>query len=407
MTLSEELVWRGMVHQSTLSDLKTLDHKKITFYHGFDASAPSQTVGNLAAMMVDLAFLRHGHKAIVLAGGSTSLIGDPSGKDKERVMQSTKTIAQNVKNAKKQIEKIYRGYSFRLVNNLDWTKKLTLLEFLRDVGKHFNVGEMVKRDYIKDRIGGSGISYTEFSYSLLQGFDYLHLYKKHGTTLQIGGSDQWGNCVSGIDLVRRVTGAEVHCMTLPLIINKATGKKFGKSEAGAIWLDPKLTSVYDFYQFWINVDDESVKDYLKIFTDIDKDSYEKILTEFEKDHSTRLAQKELAYRVTTLVHGEKEARRAEMTTESLFNKSAHSHVGAPQISLLSSDVSGGSIDLVSFLVSKNIVLSKREARTLIDGGAVSVDDILIKEYSVNASLLKEGTLLRIGKKKHFVIKKGK
>ena len=191
MTLSEELAWRGMINQTSFSDISAIDKGKIVFYHGFDASAPSQTVGNLAAMMVDLVFLRHGHKAIVLAGGATSLIGDPGGKDKERPMQTIETINTNVTAAKNQIKKIYREHDFTLVNNIDWSKKINVLDFLRDVGKYFNVGEMVKKDYIATRIGegGTWISYTEFSYSLLQGLDFLHLFQEYNCTLQIGGSD--------------------------------------------------------------------------------------------------------------------------------------------------------------------------------------------------------------------------
>jgi tyrosyl-tRNA synthetase len=324
ITLSEELTWRGMVNQTTLTDITLLDKDKITFYHGFDASAPSQTVGNLAAMMVDLVFLRHGHNAIVLAGGATSLVGDPGGKDKERPMQDIKTINNNVSLAKKQIEKIYRNYKFKLVNNIDWTKNISILEFLRDIGKYFNIGEMIKKDYIATRIGegGTGISYTEFSYSLLQGFDYLHLYQKYNCTLQIGGSDQWSNCLAGVELIRRKLEKEVHVITLPLVINRATGIKFGKSEAGAVWLDPKLTSPYDFYQFWLNVDDESVKDYIKIYTDISRDEYDELTNQFDQDHSTRSAQKYLAFSVTELVHGIKEAQKARDTAELLFGKKA-------------------------------------------------------------------------------------
>jgi tyrosyl-tRNA synthetase len=242
MTLSEELTWRGFVNQTTLKDISDLDKGQITFYHGFDASSDSQTVGNLAAMMIDLVFIRHGSKAFILAGGATSLVGDPGGKDGERDLQAEETIAHNVGCAEAQLKKIYGNKPFTLVNNLDWTKDLSLIQFLRTIGKNFGIGDLIKKDFIASRLGEgtSGISYAEFSYTLLQGMDFLHLYDNHGVTLQLGGSDQWGNCISGVELIRRMRGAETHVLTHPLAINKATGKKFGKSEDGAIWLDAEL-----------------------------------------------------------------------------------------------------------------------------------------------------------------------
>jgi tyrosyl-tRNA synthetase len=402
MTLSEELAWRGMINQTTFPDLSVLDNKKLTFYKGFDASAPSQTVGNLAAMMVDLVFLRHGYKGIILAGGATSLIGDPGGKDKERPMQTIETINTNVTAAKNQIKKIYREYDFTLVNNIDWSKKINVLDFLRDVGKYFNVGEMVKKDYIATRIGegGTGISYTEFSYSLLQGLDFLHLFQEYNCTLQIGGSDQWSNCLAGVELIRRKLGKEVNVITLPLIINKATGKKFGKSEEGAVWLDPQLTSPYDFYQFWLNVDDESVKDYLKIYTSISKPEFDKLISEFEKDRSTRLAQKHLAFTVTELVHGKKEAEKAKATTEALFGK---------KVDLTNNDIpavimKNGVINLVDFLTEQSLLSSKREAREFIKNGSISINNEKVNTETIDTKKLPNETLMRIGKKKHFKLK---
>jgi len=279
MTLSEELQWRGFIQDKTYTDIKELDGEPQTFYHGFDASADSQTIGNLAAMMADKVFIRHGWKAILLAGGATSLVGDPGGKDKEREVQTVETITHNVEMAEIQIKKIFGNDGFKLVNNLDWTKNLSVLDFLRDIGKHFSMTNLVQRDYIAKRIGesGSGISFSEFSYTLLQGMDYLHLYDKYQVTLQLGGSDQWGNCLSGVDLIRRARSAEVHALTLPLVINKATGKKFGKSEEGAVWLDDSKTSVFKFYQFWINVDDEGVESYLEVFTELGKTEIEEIM----------------------------------------------------------------------------------------------------------------------------------
>lgn len=402
MTLSEELTWRGMINQTTLSDITYLDKQKITFYHGFDASASSQTVGNLAAMMVDLVFLRHGHKAIVLAGGSTSLIGDPGGRDKERPMQSVETIRDNVSKAQKQIEIIYQGHDYTLVNNLDWTKDVVILDFLRDIGKYFNVGEMIKKDYIANRLGDTGISYTEFSYSLLQGFDFLHLYQTYNCTLQIGGSDQWSNCLSGVELIRRKLEKEVHVLTLPLVINKATGKKFGKSETGAVWLDKELTSPYDFYQFWINVDDESVKDYIKIYTDITKSAYDQLIEDFTKDTHTRLAQKYLAFSVTKLVHGEVEAQKAQELSESLFSKEVDLDTeGITTLSIDKEYITEEGFMVVDFLVDQKILSSKREARDLIDNKGIYVDQAQIEGYIISLEIGPH--ILRIGKKKYYKI----
>jgi tyrosyl-tRNA synthetase len=348
--------------------------------------------------MVDLCFLRHGHKAIVLAGGSTSLVGDPGGKDKERPMQTVETIAHNVECAKKQLNIIYRNYEYRLVNNIDWTKGIDVLEFLREVGKYFNVGEIVKRDYIAQRIGegGSGISYTEFSYTLLQGYDYLHLFEKYNCTLQIGGSDQWANCLSGVDLIKKKLGKEVHVMTLPLVINKATGKKFGKSEAGAVWLDPNKTPVFEFYNFWINTDDESCKDYVKIYTEINPDEYEDLVAEAVKDGSKRLVQKYLAYHVTKLVHGENEAEKAKQQAEELFGGSKQNLENLETHKIIGTD-------FVEFLVSSGILKSKREAREMLESGAIYVDDEkYTNEVAPNMKDRKE-FLLRVGKKKYYRI----
>lgn len=405
MKLSEELKWRGMVNQTTLADLSVLDNEKITFYQGFDASAPSQTIGNLAAMMVSMTLLRHGHTGIILAGGSTSLIGDPGGKDTERPMQTPEIIADNINKAQHQLKTIYHQYPITLVNNIDWTYDISVISFLRDIGKFFNVGEMIKRDYITNRIGegGTGISYTEFSYSLLQGLDYLHLYQKYNCTLQIGGSDQWSNCLSGVELIRRKLGAEVHVLTLPLVIDKTTGKKFGKSESGAVWLDEKMTSPYDFYQFWIGVDDEGVLDYIKFYTDIMPDAYDELMNTFNNDRSTRLAQKYLAYAVTKLVHGSDEADKARSTSESLFGGVMDLNSSDLPTYEISSYCADNQLDMVAMLTGTEILSSKREARDMIDGGGVYIDDMPISGYSVSIIGLPAEFLLRIGKKKYYKI----
>lgn len=378
MTLSEELQWRGFIQQSTFADITELDSKEWVFYHGFDASADSQTVGNLAAMMFDKVFMRHGHKAIVLAGGATSLIGDPGGKDKERVLQSEEVIATNVENARIQLAKVFAGHDFTLVNNLDWTKNMSVLEFLRDIGKHFSMTPLVQRDYIAQRMGegGVGISYTEFSYTLLQGMDFLHLYDTFNCTLQLGGSDQWGNCLSGVELIRKARGQDAHVITLPLIINKATGKKFGKSEEGAVWLDPDKTSPYKFYQFWLNSDDESVADYLKIFTELDKETVESTMTEFNANRASRVAQKTLAYEVTKLVHGEERARSVRAITEVLFGDCSFKTLSDEDVRELQSELFTVPIaeDWATTLVAAQLASSKTEAHRFISDGAVYVNE---------------------------------
>lgn len=404
MKISEELAWRGFVQQTTLKDLTVLDNTKITFYHGFDASASSQTVGNLAAMMMDLIFIKHGHKAIILAGGATSLIGDPGGKDIERPMQSIKDISNNVKNAKKQITKIYGKRKFKLVNNLDWTKKINLIDFLRDTGKFFNVGELIKRDYIANRIGenGNGISFTEFSYTLLQGYDYLHLYDKHKVTLQIGGSDQWANCLSGVDLIRKKRNAETHVITLPLIINKATGKKFGKSEAGAIWLDETKTSPFDFYQFWLNSDDESSKDYVKIFTEVEKLEYDALVMMADRDPAQRLTQKYLAYAVTTLVHGKAKADLAKAQSEKMFSGD-FSHIPQNQIFTVTPEyVSGNEVKLIEFVTDKKIIESKGKFRELLSSKGLSIDGVTLESASFTKT--KSEHIFQVGKKRFYKLK---
>ncbi|MCB9821650.1 tyrosine--tRNA ligase [Candidatus Nomurabacteria bacterium] len=377
MTLSEELQWRGFVQDSTYSDLSQLDNQTVTFYHGFDASAPSQTIGNLAAMMLDRAMIRHGHKAIILAGGATSLIGDPGGKDKERPMQTVETITANVEAAKVQLGKIFSGLDYTLVNNLDWTKDMTVLEFLRDIGKHYSMTPLVQRDYIAKRMGegGEGISYTEFSYTLLQGMDYLYLFDNYGCTLQLGGSDQWGNCLSGVDLIRRARGSEVNVITNKLVINQATGKKFGKSEEGAVWLDPNLTSPYKFYQFWLNLDDEGVEYYLKIYTELDKETIDQLMEQHRAEPHLRKAQKRLAEEVTRLVHGQDNLATVQAVTGIIF-AATETEVNEEIANSLKTELPvilknrNQLNDIPGLLTELGLASSKSEARTFLDTGAI-------------------------------------
>lgn len=404
MKLSEELKWRGFVHQTTLGDLSWLDNQKqITFYHGYDASSDSQTIGNLAAMMFDRVFMRHGHKAIILAGGSTSLIGDPGGKDKERPLQSEAAIAHNVKSAQIQLEAIFHGHKFKLVNNLDWTKNLKVLDFLRDIGKHFSMTPLVQRDYITQRLGkgGSGISYAEFSYTILQGYDYLYLYDNYGCTLQLGGSDQWGNCLSGVELIRKARGKETHVITQPLVINKVTGKKFGKSEEGAIWLDSKKTSIYKFYQFWLNLDDAGSEEYLKLYTELSQPEVETIVKESNSDPASRTIQKRLAYEVTKLVHGAEQADTQQRIAKAL-SKQDVSELEDSETAILSEEIpylrAKSPANLVGLLAKSGLALSNTDARRLISGGSVYINGQKYTNESVSSSDLGAGKcFIRRGK----------
>ncbi len=411
MTLSEELKWRGFINQTTMKDPSELDKKRPKFYMGYDASADSQTVGNLAAMMFAKACLRHGLAGILLAGGSTSLIGDPGGKDKERVLQDETTIAHNVARAAAQIKTIMAGQKFKLVNNLDWTRDLKVLPFLRDIGKHYSMTPLVQRDYISTRLGegGSGISYAEFSYTILQGYDYLHLFDHEGVTLQLGGSDQWGNCLSGVELIRKARGAEVDVITTNLVINKTTGIKFGKSEEGAIWLDETKTSVYQFYQFWLNSDDEGVIDYLKIYTELSKATIDQVIADFNKDKSSRLAQKVLAHEVTKLVHGSERAEAIKRVTEVLFDSGDYGRLNKNDFHLLEKELPtakfGSGDSLAEALVKTGLASSNTEARRFLNDGAVYINGKQVdSETTIEKAYFNSGyAILRRGKNNNAII----
>ena len=405
MTLSQELTWRGFVNQMTFPNISKLDEKKLKFYHGFDASSDSLTIGNLAAVMMDKTFIRHGYEAVILAGGATSLIGDPGGKDKERPLQAEETIHSNVAAVKYQLEQLL-GDKVTMVNNLDWFNKMTVVEYLRDIGKYVSMTPLVQRDYIAKRIGedGAGITYTEFSYTLLQGYDFLKLYEDHQVTLQLSGADQWGNCISGVDLVRRVKGVEVNAYTFPLTINKATGKKFGKSEDGAVWLDPAKTSPTQLYQFWINIDDEGVEGYLKIFTELDKDNIEKTMHHHNQSPQQRAAQTVLAQEVTKLVHGEAEMKKAESVTEYLVGKAPIKEAGAITLAVIRKEQPSGKSQptgsIIEALVSSGLASSNTEARRLISGNAISINDQKINRENFKSEDFQNGRLL-IRKGKRF------
>ncbi|HEV2402904.1 MAG TPA: tyrosine--tRNA ligase [Candidatus Saccharimonadales bacterium] len=407
MTLSEELQWRGMINQTTLGDITKLDQKNWTFYHGFDCSADSQAIGNLAAMMMDKVFMRHGCTAYILAGGATSLIGDPGGKDSERPLQDEATIAHNAAQAEIQLKRILQGYNFTLVNNLDWTKNLTVIAFLRDIGKYFSMTPLVQRDYVAKRLGaeGSGISYTEFSYTLLQGMDYLHLFDTYGVTLQLGGADQWGNCLSGVELIRRSRDKEVHVITQPLVMNRATGKKFGKSEEGAVWLDAKKTSPTQFYQFWINVDDEGVEDYLKVYTELDKESVDKVMARHRTHPEKRHAQTVLAERVTRIVHGEREMTAAQQVTQIITGAVSVAEASEATIIAMRRELPTAKVDtsasVVAILVESGLAGSNSEARQLLANKAVYINGTPVTKLHLESTdfqnsrlLLRKGKVLK-------------
>ncbi len=379
MTLSEELQWRGFINQTTFTDIKELDKKKRTFYMGFDASADSQTVGNLAAMMFIWTFIRHGWDPIILAGGSTSLVGDPGGKTEERRLQAEEVIAHNVQRAQEQLKQILRDEQFRMVNNLDWTKDIKLLPFLREIGKNFSITNMIQRDFVSERIGegGAGLSYAEFSYTLLQGFDYLHLFDNYGCTMQLGGSDQWGNCLSGVELIRKVRGQEVHVLTLNLVIDKTTGRKFGKSEDGAVWLDESKTSPFKFYQFWLNCGDADVFDYLRIYTLLTPEDLILLEREMEHDAASRPAQKRLAYEVTKIVHGQERADAVVRVTEAIFGGTGIDTLDKSDFKILEDELpvekAAEGVGLADFLVNTGLAASKTEARRFLESGAIYIN----------------------------------
>ena len=319
MKLSEDLRARGLVYHHTFEKLEWLDEPRV-FYLGVDCSADSLTIGNLVALLVARRLLDAGWKTYLLVGGATSLIGDPGGKDAERDLKPREEIQRNVDAIKRQVSKVFAGKSFELVDNYDWFKDMKYLDFLRDVGKLFNMSELVQREYVRERMGedGNGISYAEFSYSLIQGYDFWHLYTQHGVEMQIGGSDQWGNMVSGLPLIRKKEQKEAFAFSIPLLINKATGKKFGKSEEGALWLDSNRTSPFQIYQYLFNSEDEAVEEYLLKLTLMPVDEIVKVMAKHKEAPHERLAQKTLARTVTTLIHDEEECARAERISELLF-----------------------------------------------------------------------------------------
>ena len=396
MSLSQELTWRGFVNQTTFKDITVLDGDPISFYLGVDPSADSMQIGNLAAAMMVRHFVNAGHKAYLLVGGATGMIGDPDGKADERNLKTLDEIAKNKAGIAAQYSQLFAGKDFTVVDNYDWFKDINYIDFLRTIGKSVPLSQMLGREFVQSRIGadGSGISYAEFSYALMQGYDFLHLSREHGVTLQLCGADQWGNSLTGVDLIRRLDGKEAHVYSIPLIINKTTGIKFGKTEGGAIWLDPKKTSVYAFYQFWLNVDDASVVDLLKTYTLLTQDEINNLDQQTQSNPGARKAQQSLAHEVTVLVHGAERTASVERVNGVLFGDNSFDSLSDEDLNLLAAEISTAAVgvSVVEALVSSGSAASNGEARRLIESGAISVNSIKITaDQSISTkSLVKKG-----------------
>ena len=407
-TVWDELVWRGLVHVSTdqaaLRDL--LAAPPITYYCGFDPTAPSLHLGNLVQLLVMRRLQLAGHKPLGLVGGSTGLIGDPR-PTAERTLNTKETVAEWVGYLKEQVERFlsFEGENAaRMVNNLDWTAPMTAIDFLRDIGKHYRVGTMLKKDAVSARLNSDeGISYTEFSYQILQGLDYRELFLQYGCVLQTGGSDQWGNLTSGVDLIHRAEGKSVHAIGTPLITN-SDGRKFGKSEGNAIWLDPALTSPYAMYQFWLNTDDADVVDRLKVFTFLTRDEIDAVAAEHAAEPFRRIGQKRIALEVTSLVHGADAASAAIAASDALFGQGDLRSIDAATLAsalreLPHAELPSGT-PVVQALVETRLVTSLSEARRAIGQGGVSLDGARVDDESavVEGSLPGGVSVLRRGKK---------
>ncbi|TQS19203.1 tyrosine--tRNA ligase [Microbispora hainanensis] len=408
----DELEWRDVIAQTTDIDAlrKALADGPITVYAGFDPTAPSLHVGNLATLLILTRFQRAGHRPIGLVGGATGLIGDPSGRSTERALNSSDIVAEWVSRIRVQVEKFLSfeegPTAASLVSNLDWTANLSAIDFLRDVGKHFPVNRMLARESVSARLAGEGLSYTEFSYQILQANDYLELYRRHGCTLQIGGSDQWGNITAGVDLIRRVEGAHVHALTGKLI-TKADGTKFGKTAGGAVWLDPALTSPYAFYQYWLNADDRDVVRFLKVFTFRTREEIDELEKAVAERPAAREAQRALAEDLTTLVHGADELARVIAASRALFGQGSLAELDARTLESALAEVPKAVVPAlgapyVELLAQSGLVESKSAARRAVKEGGAYLNNTKItdEEYVPSEDDLLHGRflVLRRGKK---------
>lgn len=416
MDLLQDLQWRGIIYQQTDEEglKELLNNEKISLYCGTDPSADSLHIGHLVPFLTLRRFQQHGHRPIVLVGGATGLIGDPSGKSEERKLLTVETVQKNVEGIKKQLEAIFDFDGENgaiMVNNYDWTSSMSVVEFLRDIGKHIGVNYMLAKDTIANRLE-TGISFTEFTYTILQAMDFNHLYDHYNCKMQIGGSDQWGNITSGLELIRKMHSeeAKAYGMTIPLV-TKADGTKFGKTEGGAIWIDPEKTTPYEFYQFWINTADADVVKYLKYFTFLSHEEIEQLEVSVQAEPHLRKAQKALAEEMTRLIHGEAALQQAIKISQALFSGDVN-NLSAAEIKQGFKDVptyeAAGEENLVDLLVAAKISPSKRQAREDISNGAVTVNGEKITD---TAHVLQEAdriegqfTIIRRGKKKYTLIK---
>lgn len=419
----EELRWRGMIQDIMPGTEEQLKKEMTTGYIGFDPTADSLHIGSLVPILLLVHFQKAGHKPIALVGGATGMVGDPSGKSEERNLLSEEVLLKNVAGVKAQLEKFLdfdpaKPNAAEMANNYDWFRNISFIDFLRDAGKHITVNYMMAKDSVKKRIEGeTGISYTEFAYQMMQGYDFYWLYQHKNCKLQMGGSDQWGNMTTGTELIRRKAGGEAFVFTNPLI-TKADGGKFGKTESGNVWLDPVRTSPYQFYQFWLNASDTDAEKWIKIFTFLSKTEIETILTEHRKDPGQRSLQKRLAEEITAFVHGKDELAKAIETTQKLFANQT-----APAESLSIEDLEGmegvvksdfsnekiaAGIDVVSFLAETNIFPSKGEARKTVQGGGVSINRKKVEnvQMTIDSSLLLHGKyiLVQKGKKNYYLVR---
>lgn len=427
-TLLTELEWRGLLHQTTEGLAKALSAGPLTLYSGFDPTAPSLHVGNLVPIMGLVHFQRAGHRPIALVGGGTGYIGDPSGKTTERQLNTPEIIAANTRGIRAQLERFLDFTGPRgalLQDNADWLLSLGAIEFMRDVGKHFSVNYMLAKESVKSRLEG-GISFTEFSYMLLQAYDYLELHRREGVTLQIGGSDQWGNITAGVELVRRASGGDAHGLTFPLLTT-AAGTKFGKSESGAVWLDPALTSPFKFYQFWINAEDRDVTRYLRLFALLPRDEIEELERSVADRPETREAQAALATDVTARVHGADAARVAAEVSGLLFGRGDPAALSRGALEALRHEmpfvetgreavrgtvdgaVSGGdSIDVVELFVAAQLAPSKGAARRLLEQGGLYVNGTRMsaaeRRIGDRGMLHGDYLLLRKGAREHALVR---
>jgi len=411
--LLEDLEWRGLIAQSTdRKELETAFAKPISLYLGVDPTAPSMHLGNLVVFLVLRRFQLAGHRPIALVGGATGLVGDPSGKNDERTLNEEKLVAAWVSKIRKQVEKILdfkdKSVSAKLVNNLDWTKSVSALELLRDIGKHFSVNQMLAKDSVATRLSSTGISYTEFSYQVLQAYDYLELYRRDQCKLQIGGSDQWGNIVAGLDLIRKVEGGSAYALTVPLL-TKSDGSKFGKTASGAIWLDENMTSAYEFFQFWLNSDDADLPKLLKVFSMKDRAEIERLIETVKVNPGAREAHRELAREMTALIHGQQMAKSVEEAAKALFGQGEIADLDLKTLDSALSQLPKTTIkkgdpypSWVDLLAATGVVDSKSAARRIVKegGGYLNNKKVESEDFTPSKNDLLHGKylLLRKGKR---------